>query len=81
MSKVLANSFTDKEREMFAGMRVCIVSPIVYIEPQWTRSTVNAVAYAWSQGLRVEDMGIAYWSRRFDGARRVPVETNASTAP
>lgn len=23
--------------------------------------------------VRVEDMGVAYWSRRFDGARRVPV--------
>lgn len=27
--------------------------------------------------VRVEDMGIAYWNRRFDGARRVP----AATAP
>jgi cell wall-associated NlpC family hydrolase len=25
--------------------------------------------------VRVEDMGIAYWARRFDGARRVPVES------
>ncbi len=24
--------------------------------------------------VRVEDMGVAYWARRFDGARRVPVE-------
>jgi cell wall-associated NlpC family hydrolase len=24
--------------------------------------------------VRVEDMGIAYWSRRFDGARRVPTD-------
>ena len=31
--------------------------------------------------VRVEDMGVAYWARRFDGARRVPVETNAGTAP
>jgi cell wall-associated NlpC family hydrolase len=29
--------------------------------------------------VRLEDMGISYWARRFDGARRVPVE--ASTAP
>jgi len=28
--------------------------------------------------VRVEDMGIAYWARRFDGARRVPVEQTAS---
>jgi hypothetical protein len=68
MKKILTNSFTDAERAMFAQMRVCIVSPIVYIEPQWTRSTVNAVAYAWSQGLRVEDMGIiertvVHWAR------------------
>ncbi len=26
--------------------------------------------------VRVEDMGISYWSRRFDGARRVPVAPN-----
>ena len=31
--------------------------------------------------VRVEDMGVAYWARRFDGARRVPVETNAATSP
>lgn len=28
--------------------------------------------------VRVEDMGMAYWSRRFDGARRVPLETTPS---
>jgi len=31
--------------------------------------------------VRVEDMGISYWSRRFDGARRVPVEPPAATNP
>lgn len=32
--------------------------------------------------VRVEDMGIAYWKRRFDGARRVPASTaEAATAP
>lgn len=36
--------------------------------------------------IRVEDMRVAYWSRRFDGARRVPVGappagTASSTAP
>ena len=35
--------------------------------------------------VRVEDMGGAYWARRFDGARRVPVTTNdlsaAASAP
>jgi hypothetical protein len=66
--KILNNSFTDKEREMFSGMRVCVLSPINYVEPQWIRSTVNAVAYAWSQDLRVEDMGIiertvVHWAR------------------
>jgi len=30
--------------------------------------------------VRVEDMGIAYWSRRFDGARRVPAELPQSAA-
>jgi cell wall-associated NlpC family hydrolase len=27
--------------------------------------------------VRVEDMGVRYWARRFDGARRVPVESDA----
>jgi cell wall-associated NlpC family hydrolase len=30
--------------------------------------------------VRVEDMGVAYWSRRFDGARRVAVEQPDSLA-
>lgn len=68
MSKKLDNTFTDAEREMFAKMRIAIVSPIFHVEPQWVRSTVNAVAYSWSQGLRVEDMGIiertvVHWAR------------------
>ena len=29
--------------------------------------------------VRVEDMAVSYWARRFDGARRVPVEPAAST--
>jgi hypothetical protein len=66
--KKISNTFTDAEREMFAGMRVCIISPVFWIEPQWARATVNAVSYAWSQGLRVEDMGIiertvVHWAR------------------
>lgn len=28
--------------------------------------------------VRVEDMGVNYWARRFDGARRVPVSTTTS---
>ncbi len=31
--------------------------------------------------VRVEDMGIAYWAHRFDGARRVPVEQNTVSTP
>ena len=31
--------------------------------------------------VRVEDMGMSYWARRFDGARRVPVEQSTPTAP
>jgi cell wall-associated NlpC family hydrolase len=31
--------------------------------------------------VRVEDMGASYWTKRFDGARRVPVEANASATP
>ena len=30
--------------------------------------------------VRVEDMGIAYWAQRFDGARRVSAEANAAPA-
>lgn len=31
--------------------------------------------------VRVEDMGVAYWSHRFDGARRVPAEQATSASP
>ncbi|MEI7513947.1 MAG: C40 family peptidase [Betaproteobacteria bacterium] len=31
--------------------------------------------------VRVEDMGLAYWARRFDGARRVSAEASAIKAP
>ncbi len=30
--------------------------------------------------IRVEDMGISYWARRFDGARRVAMEPTGATA-
>jgi cell wall-associated NlpC family hydrolase len=28
--------------------------------------------------VRVEDMGASYWTKRFDGARRVPIEASAN---
>ena len=31
--------------------------------------------------VRVESMAVSYWARRFDGARRVAVSTNAPAAP
>jgi hypothetical protein len=31
--------------------------------------------------VRVEDMGISYWARRFDGARRVPIGSEAPEKP
>lgn len=31
--------------------------------------------------VRVEDMGVSYWAKRFDGARRVPVDASAPTPP
>ena len=31
--------------------------------------------------VRVEDMSLSYWSRRFDGARRVPVAADATSNP
>jgi cell wall-associated NlpC family hydrolase len=30
--------------------------------------------------VRVENMAVAYWNRRFDGARRVPVAAPEATA-
>lgn len=70
MIENLHNSFSDQDRELFKTMRVCIVSPVMSgkLEPEWFRSTVNATAYAWSQGLRIEDCGIIidtviHWAR------------------
>ena len=31
--------------------------------------------------VRVESLSLAYWSRRFDGARRVPVESDTADKP
>ena len=31
--------------------------------------------------VRVEDMGLSYWSRRFDGARRVPASSLDANSP
>lgn len=31
--------------------------------------------------VRVESMSLAYWTRRFDGARRVPVQASVSDTP
>jgi cell wall-associated NlpC family hydrolase len=31
--------------------------------------------------VRVEDMGISYWAKRFDGARRVPEQDAPASAP
>ena len=31
--------------------------------------------------VRVEDMGLAYWARRFDGARRVSAEASPAKSP
>lgn len=31
--------------------------------------------------VRVESMSVSYWARRFDGARRVPVEPSVSDTP
>jgi cell wall-associated NlpC family hydrolase len=31
--------------------------------------------------VRVESLSLAYWARRFDGARRVPVETDTADKP
>jgi len=64
----MKNAFTVSEQAMFSTMRVCVLSPIVHMEPQWIRAVVNAVAYSHSQGLRVEDMGIiertvVHWAR------------------
>ena len=31
--------------------------------------------------VRVESLSLAYWARRFDGARRVPVEADTADKP
>jgi hypothetical protein len=31
--------------------------------------------------VRVEDMSLSYWARRFDGARRVPASSADQTPP
>lgn len=62
------NKFNKKELALFRSMRVAVLSPIFHVEPQWVRATVNAVAYSWQHGLRVEEMGIiertvVHWAR------------------
>ena len=67
-------------------MRVCVLSPIHHVEPQWVRSAVNAVAYAWSQGMRVEDMGIivrtvVHWARNELVRAALPLESIVDGKP
>lgn len=69
MKMKLNNSFSDSDRELFATMRLCIISPMYKPPyPRFMQSTVNAVAFAWVNGLRVEDMGlieetVIHWAR------------------
>jgi len=49
---------SDIEKEQLSAMRICILSPIFYIEPLTVQSLVNMVAYSWKHGLRIEEMGI-----------------------
>lgn len=55
---MLPNKFSDEDREHFATMSICILSPMQHIEPLWVRSTVNMMAYSWHHNLRIYEMAI-----------------------
>lgn len=62
------NHFSIKDRAQFGRMRVCILSPIIHVEPKWVQSMVNMVAYSYEQGLKVDQMGltermVVHWAR------------------
>lgn len=63
-------AFTDKEKDYFRSMSVCILSPITLSDglPKWIQSMVNMVAYSHEQGIRVRQFGYTYrqvvdWAR------------------
>ena len=49
-----SNLYTGKERKIFQKMRVAVLSPMIYIEPDYVQSLADAVCYSWNFGLRVE---------------------------
>jgi hypothetical protein len=54
----MAKEYTKEQKELFAKMRVVILSPVMHSEPKFWKSVVNLVAYSWSQGLKIEELGI-----------------------
>jgi hypothetical protein len=52
------NEFTASELAHFKTLRVCILTPVLHVEPRWIASTVDMVAYSWERGLRIYKFGM-----------------------
>jgi len=52
------NKFSDAEMEHFKTLRVCILAPIMHVEPRWVASTCEMIAYSWERGLRINKFGM-----------------------
>lgn len=52
------NKFNEKELEYFKTLRVCILSPIMHIEPRWMAATCDMIAYSWERGLKIYKFGM-----------------------
>jgi hypothetical protein len=66
MSK--SNPYTGKELKHFSNMRVAILAPMMYIEPDWVQSVCDMISYSWNYGLRVEKFAKT-WRTVIDWAR------------
>jgi hypothetical protein len=55
---ICSNEFTQNEIAHFAKMRVCILSPIMHIEPRWMAATCDMIAYSWERGLKIYKFGM-----------------------
>lgn len=41
------------DKKQYSKMSVCILSPMMHIEPKWVQSMANMIAYSWMHGLRI----------------------------
>ncbi len=60
--------YSRRERKFFEGMRVAILSPMSYIEPDYVQSLADMIAFSWNSGLRVEKFAktwrtVVSWAR------------------